>query len=46
MSKKALIVWGGWDGHEPGAVAELFGRFLTLDGFDVEVSELARRLCR
>ena len=22
MKKKALIVWGGWDGHEPDQVAE------------------------
>ena len=21
MSKKALIVWGGWEGHEPEQVA-------------------------
>ena len=24
MSQKALIVWGGWDGHEPKQVAEIY----------------------
>ena len=36
--KKALIVWGGWDGHEPKQVAELFARVLKEDGFECEVS--------
>ena len=35
---KALIVCGGWDGHEPERVAELFSRLLRDDGFAVEVS--------
>ncbi len=38
MSKKALIVWGGWEGHEPEKVAELFREILAGEGFDVEVS--------
>jgi hypothetical protein len=38
MSRKALIVWGGWDGHQPKEVAEVFRRALAADGFDVEVS--------
>jgi len=38
-SKKALIVWGGWDGHEPKKVAAIFERILKEDGFDVEVSD-------
>ncbi|CAN5404986.1 ThuA domain-containing protein [soil metagenome] len=37
--KKALIVWGGWDGHEPKQVAEIFSRILTEDGYAVEVSD-------
>ena len=37
--KKALIVQGGWDGHEPAAVAEVFRRVLTDEGFDVEVAD-------
>ena len=36
---RALIVWGGWDGHQPKQVAELFGRILTEDGFAVEISD-------
>ena len=39
MSKKALIVWGGWDGHEPQQIAEIFRTTLLDMGFDVEVSE-------
>ncbi len=37
-SKKALIVWGGWDGHEPDKLAKLFERVLKQEGFQVEVS--------
>ncbi len=36
--RKALIVWGGWDGHQPEQVAELFRKALTEHGFTVEVS--------
>lgn len=39
MSKKALIVQGGWDGHQPKEVAEVFRRVLSEDGFQVEVSD-------
>ena len=35
---KALIVWGGWDGHQPKEVGELFQRVLSEDGFTVELS--------
>jgi uncharacterized protein len=35
MAKQALIVWGGWDGHEPDKVADLFGEILTAEGFAV-----------
>jgi type 1 glutamine amidotransferase len=37
--KKALIVWGGWDGHEPQQVAEIFGEQLTGLGFEVELAD-------
>jgi type 1 glutamine amidotransferase len=37
--KKALIVWGGWDGHEPRQVAEIFARQLKANDFQVEVSD-------
>jgi len=36
--KKALIVWGGWEGHEPKQVAEIFARQLRAGGFEVELS--------
>ena len=39
MSRKALIVYGGWDGHFPGPCAEVCRRFLAEDGFDVEMSQ-------
>ncbi|MFC9709559.1 ThuA domain-containing protein [Paenibacillus sp. NPDC056933] len=36
---KALIVWGGWDGHEPEQVAAIFERILKEEQFEVEVSD-------
>lgn len=38
-AKKALIVWGGWDGHEPKQVGEIFAAVLQEEGFEVEVSD-------
>jgi type 1 glutamine amidotransferase len=38
VAGKALIVWGGWDGHQPREVAQLFERILKEDGFSVELS--------
>ena len=38
MSKDALIVWGGWDGHEPELVADFFRQMLESEGFEVHVS--------
>nr|WP_154957292.1 ThuA domain-containing protein [Paenibacillus xylanexedens] len=37
--KKALIVWGGWDGHEPEQVAAIFERILKEEQFEIEVSD-------
>jgi type 1 glutamine amidotransferase len=37
--KKALIVWGGWNGHEPKEVADTFEKALLEMGFAVEVSD-------
>ena len=37
--KKALIVQGGWDGHEPKQVSEVFAEILKGNGFEVEVSD-------
>jgi type 1 glutamine amidotransferase len=36
--RKALIVCGGWEGHEPRQCAEIFAPYLARNGFDVEVS--------
>lgn len=38
MARKALIVWGGWDGHQPREVAEVFNRILKQEGFDTELA--------
>lgn len=32
---RALIVYGGWQGHEPGPVSEIFAEALSAHGFDV-----------
>jgi type 1 glutamine amidotransferase len=37
--KKALIVWGGWDGHEPKPVSDILADALTKEGFAVEVAD-------
>jgi type 1 glutamine amidotransferase len=37
--KKALMVWGGWMGHEPDQCVEIFEPFLTSQGYDVTVSD-------
>lgn len=34
---KALITWGGWDGHEPDLVADLFANMLRNHSFNVDV---------
>ena len=33
--KRALIAWGGWDGHEPEAGAARVGAILGEEGFEV-----------
>ena len=37
--KKALIAWGGWDGHEPREGAERVGAILGEEGFEVTTVE-------
>jgi type 1 glutamine amidotransferase len=39
MKKQALIVWGGWVGHEPKQCAELWAPILEQDGFEVRISD-------
>ena len=36
--KTALIVWGGWEGHEPKQCVDIFAPWLESQGFKVEVS--------
>ena len=42
MSRQALIVRGGWDGHMPVETTDLFVPFLRENGFDVRVEEGTR----
>ena len=37
--KSALMVWGGWDGHEPKQCVDIFAPYLEEQGFEVEVSD-------
>ena len=37
--KQALVVWGGWDGHEPKPVGERFAGILEKEGFSVKISD-------
>jgi type 1 glutamine amidotransferase len=39
VARKALIVWGGWEGHQPREVAEILRRVLSEENFEVEVSD-------
>jgi type 1 glutamine amidotransferase len=39
MPKKALMTWGGWEGHEPKATTDIFEEVLKNEGFDVEVHD-------
>jgi type 1 glutamine amidotransferase len=36
--RKAIIVWGGWQGHEPEQCANIVGELLREDGFEVEIT--------
>lgn len=36
--KKALIVWGGWSGHEPEETSEIAAAALRASSFEVEIS--------
>lgn len=37
--KKALMVWGGWEGHEPKQGVDIFAPFLREHGFDVAIAD-------
>jgi type 1 glutamine amidotransferase len=36
--KRVLMVWGGWEGHQPRQTVDLFAPFLAAQGFEVEVA--------
>jgi len=37
--RSALMVWGGWDGHEPKQCVDIFAPFLEENGFQVRISD-------
>jgi type 1 glutamine amidotransferase len=37
--KKALFIWGGWEGHQPKQSADLFAGILQIEGYEVEISD-------
>lgn len=37
--REALIVWGGWSGHEPEQCAKIYQSWLEADGFKVYVED-------
>ena len=37
--RKALMVWGGWDGHEPKQCVDILAPFLREKGFDLRISD-------
>ena len=39
MAKKAVIVWGGWEGHEPRQCVDIFAPILTGERYEVTVSD-------
>ena len=43
--KKALVVFGGWDGHEPVPVGQLCEAALKRNGFEVKMSDTLDAYC-
>jgi len=37
--KSALMVWGGWEGHQPKQCVDIFAPFLREQGFEVEIAD-------
>lgn len=37
--KKALLVWGGWDGHTPKESIDVFAPLLAAKGYEVTISD-------
>ncbi len=36
---RALMVWGGWDGHEPKQCVDIFAPWLREQGFEVQIAD-------
>lgn len=37
MARSALMVWGGWEGHEPKQCVDVFAPYLQAQGFQVRI---------
>ncbi len=37
--KKALMTWGGWEGHQPKQCVDLFAPYLRENGYDVTITD-------
>lgn len=37
MTKKSLMVWGGWEGHEPKQCVDIFAPLIEAAGVEVEI---------
>jgi type 1 glutamine amidotransferase len=35
--REAMIVWGGWSGHDPDLCASMIGSWLKAEGFAVRI---------
>jgi hypothetical protein len=44
MSRRALLFWGGWEGHQPEQVAHLLAATLEDEGFSVEIAHTLQAL--
>ena len=44
--REALIVWGGWSGHEPEQCADIIAGMLRKSGFKVYLENFHRGFCR
>ncbi len=45
MCKKALMNWGGWEGHEPEQTTRIFAPLLESSGFHVDIVHDLDRYC-
>ena len=37
MAKRSLMMWGGWEGHEPKQCVDIFAPLIKEAGFDVDI---------